>query len=103
MEDLSAPIPEEKTSKLGVKWRDSWHGLCARRAPTMKRWSLDARNGDHTSHLAGPSKEQEIARSMHAVKGNLATLFGRDSRSICAWISASGCSRLVRNRLLRLP
>ena len=33
-------------------WRDGWHGLCARRAPTIKRWSLDARNGDHTSHLA---------------------------------------------------
>ena len=35
------------------KWPDSWHGLCARRAPTMKQWSLDARNGDHTSRLAG--------------------------------------------------
>jgi len=28
--------------------------ILARRAPTMKRWSLDARNGDHTSRLAGP-------------------------------------------------
>ena len=27
--------------------------FCARRAPTIKRWSLDARNGDHTSRLAG--------------------------------------------------
>ena len=34
------------------RWRGSWHGLCARRAPTIKRWSLDARSGDHTSRLA---------------------------------------------------
>ena len=34
------------------KWRDIWHGLCARRAPTIKRWSLDARNGNHTNCLA---------------------------------------------------
>ena len=53
VEDQSAPIPEEKTSELGGRWRNSWHGLCARRAPTMKQWSLDARNGDHTSRLTG--------------------------------------------------
>jgi hypothetical protein len=32
--------------------RGSWHGLCARRAPTIKRWSLDARSGDHANRLA---------------------------------------------------
>jgi hypothetical protein len=53
VEDQSGPIPREKTRKFGGRWRDSWHGLCARRAPTMKRWSPDARNGDHTSRLAG--------------------------------------------------
>ncbi|THJ08973.1 MAG: hypothetical protein CAF43_013820 [Nitrospira sp. CG24C] len=25
--------------------RGNWHGLCARRAPTIKQWSLDARSG----------------------------------------------------------
>ena len=52
----------------------SWHGLCARRAPTMKRWSLDARSGDHTSRLAECGQRVELSFSpMRAVKGNLAT------------------------------
>ncbi|MDE3049991.1 MAG: hypothetical protein KGJ48_08840, partial [Nitrospirota bacterium] len=47
-----SPRGEERASWEG-DWRDSWHGLHARRAPTMKLWSFDARNGDHTSCLAG--------------------------------------------------
>jgi len=47
-----AALLGKKRASLEGEWRDSWHGLCARRAPTMKRWSLDARNGDHTSRLA---------------------------------------------------
>ena len=51
--------------------RDSWHGLCARRAPTVKRWSLDARNGDHTSHLAECRGRVELSLiSTRAVEGN---------------------------------
>jgi hypothetical protein len=38
-------------------WRGCWHGLCARRAPTIKRWSLDARSGDHTNNLAEVGEE----------------------------------------------
>ena len=37
-------------------WKDGEErpsALLARRAPTMKRWSLDARSEDHTSRLAG--------------------------------------------------
>ena len=37
VEDQSAPIPEKITSERGGKWRDSWHGLCAPRALTIKR------------------------------------------------------------------
>ena len=41
-----------KVNKLGGDGEE-WPGaLLARRAPTMKRWSLDARNEDHTSRLA---------------------------------------------------
>ena len=50
--DQAAP-GGEKRANLEREWRDSWRGLCARRAPTVKLWSLDARNGDHTSRLAG--------------------------------------------------
>lgn len=44
----------ERTAILrnGGGWRGCWHGLCARRAPTIKQWSLDARSGDHTNSLA---------------------------------------------------
>ena len=45
------PSLERERASLEGKWRDSWHGLCARRAPTIKLWSLDARNGDHTTRL----------------------------------------------------
>jgi hypothetical protein len=45
VKDHSAPISRRERGSL-EEGRDSWHGLCARRAPTMKRWSLDARIGD---------------------------------------------------------
>jgi hypothetical protein len=40
------------TRGLRMGWRGGWYGLCARRAPTMKQWSLDARSGEHTSRIA---------------------------------------------------
>jgi len=44
---ISSVRSGERRGRLG-----SWYGLFTRRAPTIKRWSLDARSGDHTSHLA---------------------------------------------------
>ena len=41
----------------GGGWRGCWHGLCARRAPTIKRRSLDARSGNHTNNLAEAGEE----------------------------------------------
>ena len=35
--------------------------LCARRGPTIKQWSLDARSGDYASRLLDNGKEWEIA------------------------------------------
>jgi len=41
-----------KRATLEGEWRGGWYGLCARRASTMKRWSLDARNVDPISRFA---------------------------------------------------
>jgi hypothetical protein len=38
---------------LRRKWRGSWYGLCARRAPMVEQWSLDARKRGSTRPLAG--------------------------------------------------
>ena len=51
-ETKQAVLQERRPASSEGEGRDSWYGLCACRAPTMKRWSLDARNGDHTSRLA---------------------------------------------------
>jgi len=51
------PFLKRSRASLEGEWRGSWHGLCARRAPTMKRWSLDARNGGPSR---APSREGGI-------------------------------------------
>ena len=47
-DSLAAPLRVKWGKLIGRasegEWRDSRYGLCTRRAPTMKRWSLDARS-----------------------------------------------------------
>ena len=72
VEDQSAPIPEEIASERGGRVRDSWPGFCARRAPTVKRWSLDASIGDHIPAVSLDRGKEKVnhsfgARSIRAV------------------------------------
>ena len=61
VEDQSGPLPGRKRASLEGEWRGGWHGLCARRAPTVRQWSLDTRSGDHTSRLLNEEAGKELS------------------------------------------
>ncbi len=47
---IGLPSGEMGKRALEVERRDSWYGLRARRAPTIKQWSLDARSEGQSGH-----------------------------------------------------
>ncbi|MEO6111565.1 MAG: hypothetical protein ABIQ24_07025 [Nitrospiraceae bacterium] len=82
------------------EWRDSWHGLCARRAPTVKLWSLDARNGDHTP-AAPPDTGKEQGNLLSDARTIWLLPLEQSGENLKAFARANGAPRVAGEKVTR--